>query len=114
MSVTATNCASGRLAMACAWIGPITPQPTMPNRNFSFILWFLPYVVRVSNIPPPPKKKPFNCSPASSKEPSMISRKQSRPCSQYISLKDLPREAQRREDQATRQNQETDPPDQRA
>ena len=32
---------------------------------------------------------------------------------QYISLKDLPQEVQRREDQATRQNRETDPPDQK-
>src|SRR5216683_1775076 len=36
------------------------------------------------------------------------------PCAQYISLKDLPREAQRREDQASRQNRETDPQAQRA
>ena len=33
---------------------------------------------------------------------------------QYISLKDLPREAPKREDQAGRQNRETAPPDQRA
>src|SRR5712691_11454444 len=33
---------------------------------------------------------------------------------QYISLKDLPQEVQRREDQAGRQNRETDPQDQRA
>src|SRR6266566_8621230 len=36
------------------------------------------------------------------------------PCGQYISLKDLPQEVQRREDQATRQNRETAPPDQKA
>src|SRR6266566_4684103 len=36
------------------------------------------------------------------------------PCGQYISLKDLPREAPKREDQAGRQNRETAPPDQRA
>ncbi len=36
------------------------------------------------------------------------------PCAQYISLKGLPREAQRREDQAGRQNRETEHRDQRA
>ncbi len=35
------------------------------------------------------------------------------PWGQYISLKDLPHEVQRREDQATRQNRETAPPDQK-
>src|SRR5260221_4541406 len=36
------------------------------------------------------------------------------PCAQYISLKALPRAAQRREDQAGRQNRETAPQAQRA
>ncbi len=36
------------------------------------------------------------------------------PCGQYISLKGLSWQAQRREDQAGRQNRETDPQDQRA
>src|SRR5206468_4161318 len=39
---------------------------------------------------------------------------QGTPPGQYISLKDLPRVAGRREDQAGRRNRETDPPDQRA